>query len=464
MSMFPWVRLGLALAPLALASVGAGVGAAWLLPDEDEVAQGVVVGGVTVEPGESAHTVARTRTEALLDRRVRLKDGDKVLMSSTLRDLGARVDEDALLDALLAVGRDGSIFERLDGAWQARRGRIAVSVPVRFPLEPLAQKLEAYKSEHDRPPVASRWDFAKQQPTDHKQGKIADVLAAADALLEAAQSGRDETSLPMHTAQPAATRDIVGSINRSELVSHYESRFAFAGNQAGRAGNITRAAAAIDGLVMMPGDVVSFNELVGPRSADNGFFEAAEIYRGETRTGIGGGTCQVAGTFHAAAFFAGFDVIERSNHSRPSGYIGIGLDATVAYPHIDLKMRNPFSFPVVVHSIIEDGVLRVELLGAERAASVDYAAATIGVRPYERKIRETPWLPEGKVIRKQKGIRGVTVRKTRLIRFADGHEKTEKSVDVYPPTTEVYYVPPNADLEELLPPLPEDGVPEDASG
>jgi vancomycin resistance protein YoaR len=215
---------------------------------------------------------------------------------------------------------------------------------------------------------------------------------------------------------------------------------------------------------MMPSDIVSFNALVGPRSEDNGFFEAAEIYRGEMRAGIGGGTCQVASTFHAAAFFAGLEVVERSAHSRPSGYIGIGLDATVAYPHVDLKMKNPYSFPVVVRTRTEEGTLYIELYGAERPATVDYQAATISIRPYERKVRETPWLRDGKVIRKQKGIRGVTIQKTRLIHYSDGSEKAERSVDVYPPTTEVYYVPTGADVEELLPPMPEDSVEEDAAG
>ena len=79
--------------------------------------------------------------------------------------------------------------------------------------------------------------------------------------------------------------------------------------------------------------------------------------------GTGGGTCQVASTLHAIAFFGGLDIVQRLPHSRPSGYIPAGLDATVVYPVVDLKLRNPFTFPVVVHATVsanspQDGAAR----------------------------------------------------------------------------------------------------------
>ena len=93
----------------------------------------------------------------------------------------------------------------------------------------------------------------------------------------------------------------------TQVVSRFETRFGYVGGQQNRGGNILRAASQVDGLVLMPGQIVSFNEHVGPRSKENGFFPAPEIYKGEMREGIGGGTCQVAGTLHAAAFFGGLN-------------------------------------------------------------------------------------------------------------------------------------------------------------
>ena len=91
----------------------------------------------------------------------------------------------------------------------------------------------------------------------------------------------------------------------------------------------------------------------GARSEENGFHKAGEIFKGEMIEGVGGGTCQIASTLHAVAFFSGLDIIERLPHSRASAYIRPGLDATVVYPAVDLKLKNPFEFPVVIHAFID---------------------------------------------------------------------------------------------------------------
>jgi vancomycin resistance protein YoaR len=172
--------------------------------------------------------------------------------------------------------------------------------------------------------------------------------------------------------------------------------------------------------VLAPGELVSFNDIVGARTEDNGFRPAPEIYKGEMIKGIGGGTCQVSSTLHAAAFSAGFDVVERYPHSRPSGYIGLGLDSTVSWPTLDLKLRNPWPCQIVVHTLVERGKLRIELLGREKPATVTLQRDTLAVIGFKRKVTESNWLEPGKVVQKQKGIRGYRIRKTRIIALGDG--------------------------------------------
>ncbi len=129
----------------------------------------------------------------------------------------------------------------------------------------------------------------------------------------------------------------------------------------------------------------------------------------------------------------------------------------MAYPTIDLKMRNPFPFPVAVRAVAHKGTLVVSLHGKQRPARVSLATATVGVKPYKRKIRQAPWLTEGRIVRKQAGRRGVTIRKVRHIKYSDGKELDEKTIDTYPPTTEIYLVPPGTDPDEL-PQMPEDAA------
>jgi vancomycin resistance protein YoaR len=240
------------------------------------------------------------------------------------------------------------------------------------------------------------------------------------------------------------------------VIASYETFFGRDGNQVPRAANIENAARKLDGLVIQPGALVSFNQIVGERSEANGFKVAWEIFKGEMRPGVGGGTCQVASTFHAAAFYAGLDIVERSNHSRPSAYIPLSMDATVVWPVVDLKLKNAFSFPVVVHTDVKGPRLLVEILGPKKVVKVSFSADVVDKFPYTRRIDEESWVAEGKTIQKQKGIFGYRVRRVRTLQPLDGGgARTETTFDFYPPTVEIWQVPPGYDPTEL-PALPED--------
>ena len=427
-----------------------------LLPRGDLTAEGLIVDGVAVGRGRPLRPLIEGQAAQRLAHRITVRHQDQALISATVAELGGTCDSHQAVVAVAAVGRAGSIWQRFDDALQARRGALAVSLPCEVPVAELAKRLAAFKLAHDRKPRPARWDFTANAPTDHEDGLLVDVHATLVAVDEAAHSGKHEVDVVVRRLTPAATRDVVAQSDKSEVISKYSTRFADFGRHVGRSKNVYRAASGIDGLVLMPRQIVSFNALVGPRSIKNGFAEAGEIYKGEMRKGIGGGTCQVASTFHASAYLGGLQVVERSPHSRPSGYIPIGLDATVSYPHVDLKLQNSLSFPVIVHAVADKGTLTMELLGRQKVVSVEFKSATVGIKPYKRKIKQAHWLQPGRVIHKQKGIRGITVRKIRKLRFIDGTDRLEETEDIYPPTNEIYIISPDVDVDEKLPPLPPD--------
>lgn len=444
-------RGAIACALVSAAAIGAVLSVRAILPAEGGVAAGLRVGGAPVDARVAPRSLAEAAAARVLAQKVELHSGDRLVLSATGEALGAKVDVAALERAIAGVGREGDFFTRLDDALLARRGGVDVPVRVELPAERLAERLERDKELYDAKPRAAKLVLATHTATPHVPGRYLDVYGTADALASALEAGEPSVSAPVFEEEPRASSEVVARLDTRAVVSSYETRFGFVGGQAGRAQNVERAAAQMDGVVLMPGEIVSFNDDVGPRTEDNGFAPAPEIYKGEMREGIGGGTCQVAGTLHAAAFFAGLDVVQRSNHSRPSGYIGLGLDATVVYPDVDLKLRNPYDFPIVVHATVHEGRLRFELLGREKPASVDLATDTVGVAAFKRKVEEVSWLPAGEVKLKQKGIRGLSIRKTRRIHLRDGTERVEVTTDVYPPTFEIYLVPPGTDVDAALP-------------
>lgn len=452
-SIRPW-RWIAAAGILGVAAGAAAFGAGTLLPEEGTVARGVRVAGTPVEPGARPRDAAEERARALLERRITVRWEGQSALDASLAELGATVDVEPIARRLEAVGRDGDLLARIDDALEARRGNIDVPVHPVIPVETLAARLERFKDERDSAPRPARLNPVTRAATPHTPGRYVDIHAAVAAIDRAVARGESAIDLPVLEIAPRASTDAVASIDVSQVVASFETRFGYRGGQAGRAQNVARAAEGVDGVVLMPGDVVSFNANVGPRSVENGFTTAPEIYKGEMREGIGGGTCQVASTLHAAAFLAGLEVVERINHSRPSGYIRMGLDATVVYPTVDLKLRNPYDFPIVLHARIDKGLLTFELLGKARPVTVDVGTETVGVAAFKRKVEEDPGLPEGKVVQKQRGIRGFTIKKRRTIHLAGGQKRVEVTTDVYPPTFEIYRVRPGTDVDAVLPPLP----------
>ena len=160
------------------------------------------------------------------------------------------------------------------------------------------------------------------------------------------------------------------------VLASYTTEYPESGQNAGRAWNIALATRHLDGVVLAPGETLSFNERVGPRGLGEGFRRAPELLDGDRVEGIGGGVCQVASTLYAAALDAGLEIAARAPHSRPATYAPAGRDATVSYESaIDLKLTNDLPFPVRLAARAAAGRLTFELRApraADRTVSVDF--------------------------------------------------------------------------------------------
>ncbi len=423
------------------------------LPRAGVAAEGIRVAGEPIPDPEAFEAFVRQRADALLERKVTLSHRGHELGTITLKDAGARADVDFTLERIKAFAHLGTIPERRAQARRARAGEVDVPLPVDLPAEALAAALEPFREELDVAPRSAKRIIDREAHRDavtpHEDGSYLDVYAAAESVLRAGLRGDGRVELAAYRDVPVATTENVTRADVSTVISAFETKY---GGAPGRNKNILRGASQLDGLVLMPHESVSYNEVVGPRSVENGFFSAPEIYKGEIREGIGGGACQVAGTFYAAAFFGGFEILERHNHSRPSAYIRPGMDATVSYPVLDLKIKNPYDFPVVVSAKADGSILKFEMLGKERRVEVALATETLGVLKYSRKIEKTAYLPAGEFRVKQKGRRGLSIKKIKTTKdLKSGDSKLEETTDLYPPTQEIYLVGPGMKAEDLPP-------------
>lgn len=152
-------------------------------------------------------------------------------------------------------------------------------------------------------------------------------------------------------------------------IARYETKYNT--SQKDRTTNVTLAASFINGVVLQPGDIFSFNETVGDRTKARGFKDAVVYNNGSKETGIGGGICQVSSTLFNAALLANLEIVERHNHSLKVGYTPNGRDATVFYGNQDFRFRNNSDYPVQISIYCAKGRLLIAINSYQPAPVVD---------------------------------------------------------------------------------------------
>ncbi len=123
--------------------------------------------------------------------------------------------------------------------------------------------------------------------------------------------------------------------------------------------NLHIACSSIHGYELAVGETFSFNEILGRRTKEKGY-EKAIIFKGdETAKDYGGGICQLSSTLHMAALSAGYEIVERHEHSQPVDYAKEGEDATVYYDGLDFKFKNTGDSDIVIKTILHPNTVQV---------------------------------------------------------------------------------------------------------
>lgn len=183
----------------------------------------------------------------------------------------------------------------------------------------------------------------------------------AAALLPLIKEGGEPVTIPIYPAYASITAESLKAKLFANTLGSYSTNYG--SSTANRAANVARAASLINGKVLAPGDVFSFNDTVGPRTTQNGFFTAKEYIDGKSVDGIGGGTCQVSTTLYSAVLYADMSIVHRENHMMTIGYAPLGQDATVAYNSVDFKFKNSSDYPVKISATTNGSTITISILG-----------------------------------------------------------------------------------------------------
>ncbi len=315
-------------------------------------------------------------------------------------------------------------------------------------------------------PVDARFHFneatGELEPiTESGEGRALDVAASVDRIVDAAQGGDRHVPLVVNSIPPryadTASAEELGIV---DLVATGESYFI--GSPSGRDHNIRLAVTRFDGVVIPPGETFSFNHYLGEVTAEAGYDESYITAGEQLEMGIGGGICQVSTTAFRAAFWGGCPITERWPHGQRVSYYelrggGIGMDATVYSPHVDLKFVNDRSDPLLIETEVGEGthrlVFRFYSTDDGRRVEKEDPVITDEAEPGPPIYELDEDLQPGTVIKWQSPVDGLTATVERWVYDASGdvlHHDT--FVSEYEPRRAAYhygpgYEPPEEDIE-----------------
>ncbi len=432
--------------PLSIAvAVGAGLAAGLLLVPRaegpggsDEPLPELSFLGQRLNGDDTAAKQALERARRYVAGKIALELPDGSKRELYLGEIGAEIDKVRLANLVRQAKDRTSMLIRGFRA-KAQPGPLTLPVPVTLNLGQAAPALGRLKDETDRTPADARMDLEQRKLIPEVMGRLLDLDGSLQAIENALSQGQRTAKLAFLERRPRRVAAELGNVQLDEVLGYFETNYDRSDRVQARSYNLRLAASKLDGTVLLPGEVFDFNDVVGPRDEANGYKVAKVIAEGELVDGIGGGTCQISGTLHGAAFFAGLSIVERYPHTRPSSYIKMGLDATVVYPTINFRLKNPFPFPVVLHETVKNGVVRAEILGPKRTRTVTLIRHIDSAIPYEEVERPDKTLPSGVRRLGQRGVAGFKLRRYRIVREG-AHAVRERWDDTYPPTSQIVRV------------------------
>ncbi len=338
-----------------------------IIINNNSIYDGIYVEGVNV----SGLTVieANTKVEEILrddvqNNKLKLRYGDRIWVFSR-DDIGLKYDFAKAINEALQIGRNGSYFDRITSIIRLLKEPQSISIKSQVDANALNSILDLIEDEVYTPGVEAKIERKNGQflvyegamgISLNKEKTYSEIL---NRLNDSKYNDIIELDVSIDTISPKYSGEVLSEIK--DLLGSYSTQFN--ASVKGRTNNIKLSSKAIDGSVLLPGEIFSFNNIVGPRSASKGYMDAPVIIKGDLVDGLGGGICQLSSTIYNTVLRSGLNVVERVNHSIPSTYVPKGLDATVSYGALDFKFQNTTGHPVYLESFVKGNNVSVNIYG-----------------------------------------------------------------------------------------------------
>jgi len=398
--------------------------------NRNKILPGVSTFGVELEGlrKEEAREILQPIVSKMIDSPRILVFEDKEFKFIPHKELSAFIDLNWVVEETYSIARTGNIFRRL-------KDRIVVwrkGYEVSFQAEFNPQKFEDFQNK-----ISS---LINRMPRDAyvEDNRIIESKIGVKLNLERFKEEINKTlinldeekyilNIPVITVDPKITTQniLTELVINGELGTYPTS---LENKEENTIYNIKLASEVINGILVKPQEIFSFNKYVGPAEKADGYKESTIIANGVFVNGYGGGICQVSSTLYNAALLANLPIVERYNHSvygEATKYVPLGQDAAIFYGFKDLRFKNNSDHAIVIFSKVFRDTLQVSIFGGnEDKAEVEIISKDKKVIDYQIIREKDPKLKANQEIIVQEGVPGYQIKTYRIVR-KDGKEKIE---------------------------------------
>jgi vancomycin resistance protein YoaR len=190
--------------------------------------------------------------------------------------------------------------------------------------------------------------------------------------------------------------------------------------------NVHLAASSLAGTVVLPEQVFSQNNTIGPYIEGKGYRKGPTYIGANVTTTVGGGVCKISSTLYNVSVLSNLEIVERYNHTMPVPYVPYGQDATVAYGVKDFKFKNNTDFPILIWAKGIENRLYMGVYGREEPPEVEWNHNIQNVIEAPKYYKKNPELEEGEEKIIVEGMDGAMVESWVTITDKDGTVKTKE--------------------------------------
>ena len=408
-----------------------------LYKNRNKILPGVSAFGVELEglKKEKIREILQPIASKMIDSPRILVFEDKEFKFIPHKELNAFIDLNWVVEETYAIARTGNVFKRIkDRIVVWRKG---YEVPFQAEFNP--QKFEDFQNR-----ISS---LINRIPRDayvegnriieSRIGVKLDLEKFKEEITESLKSLDEEKyifDLPVITVDPKITTlNILKELAISGELGTYST--SLENKEENTIYNIKLSSEEINGILVKPQEIFSFNKYVGPAEKADGYKESTIIANGIFVNGYGGGICQVSSTLYNAVLLANLPIVERYNHSvygDATKYVPLGQDAAIFYGFKDLRFKNNSDHAIVIFSEVFRDTLKASIFGGnEDKAEVEIISKDKKIIDYQIIREKDSKLEANQEIVVQEGVPGYQIKTYRIIR-KNGEEKIEfLAEDIY---------------------------------